>query len=122
MKNILIIVAVVVAFCLGFAYSNAMTVLPKDISTANRLKVLERTIKKYVTERHKLPLGLSELIDVGYADKDMCIDRWGNEIEYSVLNDNMICLVSNGDPSIRRTFGLEYRISNTFSIQEGGAR
>ena len=118
MKSILIIVAVVAAFCLGFAYSNAMTVLPKDIGTANRLKVMERTIKKYVAEKHKLPSGLTELIAGGYIDKDMCLDRWGNEIVYSVLNDNMVCLVSNGDPSIRRSFGLEYRISNTFPIQQ----
>ena len=42
MKNILIFVVITLAFGIGFVYSNSMTVIAKDIATANTLMVLER--------------------------------------------------------------------------------
>lgn len=117
MRKVLIIVAIAISFCLGFIYSNAMTILPKDVSTANRLKILERAVKRYYDERHKLPSGLMELVGDGYTERDICKDRWGNEIEYSIVDSNMVRLVSIGDPSLRRSLGLEYRISNTFQVR-----
>ena len=115
MKNITIAIAFVVSFGLGFIYSSSMTVLPKDISTANTLMVLERGIRSFVAERQRFPNTLSELVESGKVDKNRCWDRWGNEIQYSAKS-NIVSLVSSGDPSITRSSGIEYRISNTFSI------
>lgn len=58
-----------------------------------------------------------ELVGDGYTERDICKDRWGNEIEYSIVDSNMVRLVSIGDPSLRRSLGLEYRISNTFQVR-----
>ena len=123
MKSILILVAVVTAFCLGFAYSNAMTVLPKDIGTANTLMVLEREIRAFAESNGRLPNCLQELVDVGSADKNLCKDRWGEDIEYIVVSNNVAFLVSKGNPSIRHKQGFNCAISNTFSVhlnQHGG--
>ena len=116
MKNILILVAVVAAFCLGFVYSNAMTVLPKDIATANTLMVLEREIRTFAESNGRLPNCLKELVDIGSTDKNLCKDRWGEEIEYVVADTNVVSLISKGNPSIRHAHGFNCAISNTFSV------
>jgi len=115
MKTIIIVIALVASFGLGFIYSSSMTVLPKDVSTVNTLMVLEREIRSFVAERRRLPNTLNELVESGRVDKNRCMDRWGNEIQYNPTNSNTVSLVSGGDPSIRSR-GIEYRISNTFSV------
>lgn len=116
MKNILILVAVISAFCIGFICSNAMTVLPKDVSTANVLMVLEREIRIFADSNGRLPNCLQELINVGSIDKNMFKDRWGEEIEYVVVSNNVASLISKGNPSIRHKHGFNCAISNTFSV------
>lgn len=123
MKNILILVAVVSAFCIGFIYSNAMTVLPKDVSTANTLMVLEREIRVFAENNGRLPNCLKELVDVGCVDKNLCKDRWGEDIEYIIVTNNVASLISKGNPSIRHKHGFNCAISNTFPVhlnQHGG--
>lgn len=116
MKNILTAVAIGAAFCLGFAWSSAMTVLPKDISTLNRLVVLERGVKDFFNCRKRLPINLQELVDYRYVDACSCRDRWGNVIGYTPLSSNTVRLVSIGDPTTKSySAGLEYRITDTFS-------
>ena len=115
MKNIIIAIALAVSFGFGFIYSSSMTVLPKDISTVNTLMVLEREIRSFFAERQRLPNTLNELVESGKVDKNECMDRWGNEIKYSLINSNTVSLVSGGDLSICSR-GIEYHISNTFSV------
>ena len=117
MKNILILIAVVSAFCIGFIYSNAMTVLPKDVSTANSLVVLEREIRIFAESNGRLPNCLQELIDTGYSDQNLLKDRWGEEIEYVVVDTNIVSLITKGNPSIRHKHGFNCAISNTFSVR-----
>ena len=118
MKNLLIIIAVATSFCLGFAFSSAMTILPKDVSTANTLMVLERAIRGFFAEKQRLPINLSELVETGKVEGSKCKDRWGNEIEYILTNSNTVSLVSRGNPSITHYKTFECSISNTFSIRQ----
>lgn len=119
MKNLLIVFVVIASFCLGFAFSSAMTILPKDISTVSTLIVLEREIRNFFAEKHRLPITLSELVEMGKVEECECKDRWGNKIGYILKNSNTVSLVSRGDPSITSYKTFEYLISNTFSIRQG---
>lgn len=118
MNKFIVVGLVVLAFCIGFVFSNAMTTIPKDVSTANTLMVLEREIRHSFERNKRLPVGLHELVEQGRVDEKMCYDRWGGKIEYSIVASNTVLLVSQGNPSIRRKKGYVCTISNTFPIPE----
>lgn len=116
MKNILIFVVITLAFGIGFVYSNSMTVIAKDIATANTLMVLEREIRNFANDKKRIPDSLQELVAVRKIDSETCNDRWNEKIEYVIINSNTVSLISMGNPSIRHNDGFKCAISNTFSI------
>ena len=115
MKNLLIVGAVIAAFCLGFVYSNAMSVCPKDLMTANHLAVIERATRQFLKDKHRMPSSIDELIAAKYTEDGM--DGWGNRIEYTIIDGNSVKLVSSGDPKMAAHFNIEYRIMKTFSVR-----
>lgn len=115
MKNILIVVVVIAAFCIGFVYSNAMSVCPKDLMTANHLAVIERATRQFLKDKHRMPSSIDELIEAKYTEDGM--DGWGNRIEYTIIDGNTVKLVSSGDPRMTAHFNIEYRIKKIFSVQ-----
>ncbi len=115
MKNILIVVVVIVAFCIGFVYSNAMCVCPKDLLTANRLSVIERATRQFLKDKHRMPSGIDELIAAEYTEDGT--DGWGNKIEYMIVDGHTVKLSSSGDPRMTSHFNIEYRITKTFSVR-----
>lgn len=117
MKKILVIIAPIVAFCLGFAYSNSMTVLPKDVITISHISRLELAIKDFAKQKGRLPVNLDEIVTADLIKEQVCKDGWGCEFEYQISDCGNVSLVSYcGRMPRTEPNGIEAEIRNDFIV------
>ena len=117
MKKSIALSLILLSFALGFVFSNAMTTLPKDISTASELCRLEFAIREFVKGKKQLPDSLDSLVHDGYLKQRQILDRWGNRIEYQRTEKGRVLLISRGDANVRNSMGCDYVISKVFEIK-----
>ena len=118
MKNTLVAVAIMVSFCIGFAYSSAITYSDKYISTVKDMSILARSVKKYFETTQKMPTSLADLVESGIVEASRCKDRWGGNIEYTIIDEKVVALFSKGNPNLLDWPEVECGIKFTFFVDE----
>ena len=101
-------------FALGWISASCVSVASRDSITTKKISIVAAKILDSSQPSVKKATCIDELVEMKVCSKEDIVDAWGGKIELERSTDDVILLVSRGDPLVRQRWP---NVSSTISCR-----